>query len=553
MTTGLAVITGTEDRQHAYVALTRGTDANHAYVFATSPMRADSVPGPRAAPELARYDTISAERAGDPAPATPPATAGAALGVLSAVLERDGQQRSATQARRQALADADHLALLHAIWTAETSPAREQRYQDLLAAALPPGYRPQPGPRDRWLWRTLHAAELAGLDPAQVLADAVAERDLVGARDITAVIDTRIRNRTCSPVPLSPEPWFARVPAIADPERRAYVTEIAAMMDARKQRLGEHTATFPSPWAVNALGPVPEHPGARLDWQRRAASIAAWRELSGYHHPADPIGPEPAAAAPDLRAAWHEALAALGPVDGPDVRGMPDGMLLHLRDTYPIETAWAPQYVGDELRQVRDAAWDARLTSLRAAADARAAQLRGDHRQATQDRERSRSYHALEQAYRQRETVFAAVMADRTEWEAATRQQRHLTVAADAEAAPPSPRPVLRAAALGRARARHRRPARRAHDDSGGEDRRGGPVDQGPSCGAPDVRRPARGPAKREDPFRGPRLRRPRPAFPAWSRPSRVAILQPPKPEMTPSPRILQRAMDRDVDWEAAD
>jgi hypothetical protein len=42
-------------------------------------------------------------------------------------------------------------------------------------------------------------------------------------------------------------------------------------------------------------------------------------------------------------------------------------------------------------------------------------------------------YHALEQAYRQRETVFAAVMTDRTEWEAATRQQRHLAVAADAE------------------------------------------------------------------------------------------------------------------------
>jgi len=32
------------------------------------------------------------------------------------------------------------------------------------------------------------------------------------------------------------------------------------------------------------------------------------------------------------------------------VRGMPDGKLLHLRDTYPIETAWAPQWVGDELR-----------------------------------------------------------------------------------------------------------------------------------------------------------------------------------------------------------
>ena len=42
-------------------------------------------------------------------------------------------------------------------------------------------------------------------------------------------------------------------------------------------------------------------------------------------------------------------------------------------------------------------------------------------------------------------------------------------------------------------------------------------------------------------------------AFPAGSGPLRAAILQPPKPKMTPSPRILQHAMDRDTDWEAAD
>jgi len=29
--------------------------------------------------------------------------------------------------------------------------------------------------------------------------------------------------------------------------------------------------------------------------------------------------------------------------------------------------------------------------------------------------------------------------------------------------------------------------------------------------------------------------------------------LQPPKPEIPPSLRILERAMDRDTDWEAAD
>ena len=120
--TGLAVITGTEDRQHAYVAMSRGTDANFAYVFTVSPKRADPVPGPRPAPELARYDHFHAERDGVHAPGTRPAPPGMALGVLSAVLDRDGQQASATQTRQQALADADHLAVLHAIWTDRDHP-----------------------------------------------------------------------------------------------------------------------------------------------------------------------------------------------------------------------------------------------------------------------------------------------------------------------------------------------------------------------------------------------------------------------------------------------
>jgi hypothetical protein len=94
---GLAVITGTEDRQHAYVALTRGTDANLAYVFTASPKTANPAPGPRPAPELARYDKIHAERADLPAPANAPAPPDTALGVLAAVLDQDGQQQSATQ------------------------------------------------------------------------------------------------------------------------------------------------------------------------------------------------------------------------------------------------------------------------------------------------------------------------------------------------------------------------------------------------------------------------------------------------------------------------
>ncbi len=547
--TGLAVITGTEDRQHAYVALSRGTEVNLAYVFTASPKTADPAPGPRPAPELARYDRHAAPGG----PAAPAATPADPLAVLAGVLDRDGQQRSATQTRNQALADADHLAILHAIWAAETTPARDQAYRDQLMNTLPPGYRRQPGHQAKWLWRTLRAAELAGLNPGSVLANAVAERDLAGSRDIAAVLDARIRHRLGTLVPLPPRPWSEQVPALADPGRRAYVAEIAALMDARTDRIGEHTASHPPAWATAALGPVPAHPAGRLEWQKRAAAIGAWRELSGHSDPADPIGPEPAAATPDVRAAWHQALAALGPPDGPDVRGMRDGRLLHLRDTYPIETAWAPRYVGDELRQVRAAAWDARLAALRATADARAAGHSGDHGHAAAGHKLAAGYQALERAYRQRETVFAQTMADRTDWDKATRAQRQMAVAADAELRRRHPGqyfPPLRSA--------EPEPATGAQRDELAltPDEPPGGIGQWITDLAAGHRAFAGQLADRQGqmvPSEDPRYGDLGPAFLAGTSPRRQPILQPPMPEIPPSPRILQRAIDHDADFEAAD
>ena len=443
--------------------------------------------------------------------------------------------------------------ILNAIWTAETTPAREQYYRDLLMTNLPPEYRREPSHQARWLWRTLRAAELAGLDTAEVLAAAIGERDLAGARDLAAVIDARLRHRIGALVPAPAGPWSAQLPAIADPERRAYATEIAAMMDARKDRIGEHAAQNTPPWAVNALGPVPDHPLNRLDWQHRAASIGAYRELSGHSDPADPIGPEPAAAAPDIRAAWHEALAALGPADGPDVRGMPDGTLLHLRDTYPIETAWAPQYVGDELRQVRAAASDARLAGIRAAAEADAAARRGHHQQASRQRELAASYQAMHDAYREREAVFAAVMADRADWDTATRHQRHLAVAADAELRrrhPGQHYPPLRSAEPDPATASQRAELTLAPGEQIRE------MSQWIKDLAAQRRAFADRLAERQSltiPAADPDYEDLGAAFPTWTASRRDAILQPPKPEIQPSTLVLERVADRDADWEAAD
>jgi hypothetical protein len=165
--------------------------------------------------------------------------------VLADILTRDGAEQSATATRQRNLANADHLAILNAIWTAETTPARHDRYRDLVTAALPPGYRQPLSHQARWLYRTLHAAELAGLDPAEVITTAITARDLAGARDIASVLDARIRPRV---YPLLPQPqglWTERVADLPGSDHHAYLAQIATLMDDRTCRLGQHMAQHP--------------------------------------------------------------------------------------------------------------------------------------------------------------------------------------------------------------------------------------------------------------------------------------------------------------------
>jgi hypothetical protein len=60
--TAITLVTGSEDRQWLYPAMTRGTETNLAFVFTTPARSADPQPGTRPAPELARYDRIQGER-----------------------------------------------------------------------------------------------------------------------------------------------------------------------------------------------------------------------------------------------------------------------------------------------------------------------------------------------------------------------------------------------------------------------------------------------------------------------------------------------------------
>jgi hypothetical protein len=557
--TGIALVTGGEDRQWLYPAMTRGTDANLAYVF-TIPGRADDPrPGTRAAPELGRYERIWHERQGFPASERTPGPGGPEprepVAVLADVLSRDGAELSATETRRRNLVNADHLAVLHAIWTAETRDVRHDRYRDLVAAALPPGHRDELSHRARWLYRTLHAAELAGLDPADVIRTAIASRDLAGSRDITAVIDARIRLRIDPLLPQPRGPWTSRVPQLLDPARHAYLTGIAAMMDDRTRRLGQHTALTAPAWAITALGQVSADAATRQDWVRKAASIAAYREMYGYHHPGDPIGPEPSHQAPDQRAAWYQAYLALGPAAGPDVRAMPDGRLWLLRDTYAAQTAWAPRHVGKELRLSRLGAFDAALSTIRADAEAQAAYKTGDHDRATRHEHLAASYRALRDHYQQQEQTLAQAMANRQEWEHATAGPRSLAIAADAELRRRHPHQKIEPLRSGE-------PV--AVSDTGREQASPG-RDEKLTERVTRIRDlAAQRQASRAEMHEHPGLMVPG-EDPVWgelgdaapnSRTSGPdAILQPPRPEIIPSARLLQLAAEHDSepDREAAD
>jgi hypothetical protein len=551
--TAITLVTGSEDRQWLYPAMTRGTHTNTAYVFTTSARPADPQPGTRPAPELARYDRAQRERH---AQAPAPASSGPAcpdprepIAVLADVLERDGSELSASEARRLSLSNADHLVILNAQWTAETRQTQDTGYRALVTAALPPAYRHELSPQARWLFRTLRSAELAGLDPGEVVRSAIQSRDLTGARDVASVLDARIRQHVYSLLPRPQGPWSDCVPHLPDPQRHQYLVQLAAMMDDRKQRIGQFAADNAPRWAVAALGPVPYEPAARQDWLHKAASIGAYRETYGYHHATDPIGPEPTHDAPDQRAAWHEAFLALGP----DVRGLPDGRLLLIRDTYSAETQWAPRHVGRELRLVRLGAHNAELNATLQHAEAQAARKNNDHDRADHHEHQAASYQAMRDHYRNLEGTFAKIMDDRHEWEQATQHSRHLAIAADAELRrrrPSQPIEPLRSAEPGMvSEAQCQDLVLRPGRDIGEM------AEWVKDMAA--QRQAFRDKIKEHHalttPGEDPDQEHLGQGLPSRSMPEPNTILQPPKPTITPSAKILELARQRDAGLEAAD
>jgi hypothetical protein len=436
--TGHVLVDGLGDRQGLYVAMSRGRHANHAYCITHSARAADIRPGSLPAPELDRARRLDRERTGLPAgelsASTEEVPAVDPVPVLAGVMARDGAELTATETLHRELSRADHLGILGGIWDDLTRRVQTAQFTQALRDALPEHGDVQhvlDDPACTWLWRTLREAEAAGLDAANVLHQAVAVRSMTGARDIARVLDSRIRRMLEGVQPQPPGPWAQRVPSTGSADLDRYLSELADAMDDRTRRLGEHAAQAQPAWAIRALGPVPDDPAGRLEWEQRASTVSAYRERYGYDHPADPIGPEPGKTSPGARAAWRGAFAAMNRVDGIDLRGCTDGELWLRRSTYERETSWAPPHVGTELRLIRLAQRDARVNAIRAEHESNVAAA--DEQTAARHRHVARIWRALESKAGTELVMFSAVQETRQQWETLTDATRRIAIAADLE------------------------------------------------------------------------------------------------------------------------
>jgi hypothetical protein len=240
-----------------YVAMSRGREANYAYVI-TALKTADLRPGAAPAVPVAAAggEPAGKERAPEPAsvaerdkPWAPPADR---FTILTAALERDNTDAPALDVLRAELERSGNLAHLGAIWTDMVGIVVAARYDAILSQELNAAEygRYADAEARTTLHRRIRAAELAGHDPAELLSRAVRLRPLDDtsgrgrAEDIAKVLHSRVRELAGQDTP-RPATHAERTPRTGDPQTDRYLLELADLMDQRTASLGAWAAARP--------------------------------------------------------------------------------------------------------------------------------------------------------------------------------------------------------------------------------------------------------------------------------------------------------------------
>jgi len=160
-----------------------------------------------------------------------------------------------------------------------------------------------------------------------------------------------------------------------------YLQCLADRLDDRRHELGADAAEATPGWALDTLGPVPDDPMERAEWELRAGWAAAQREIADVDD-GRVLGDAPPSGLAEKHAVWRTAHAELDmPEAGADEAVMSDGQLRGRLAAAERESLWAPRYVGDDLAATEQALAerraDAELWSARAdAGDPDAEELR---------------------------------------------------------------------------------------------------------------------------------------------------------------------------------
>jgi hypothetical protein len=144
--------------------------------------------------------------------------------------------------------------------------------------------------------------------------------------------------------------WTSRIPLDFTGPRADFARAIAEALDARRNVLGERTAEETPEWARRQLGPVPEDPIARADWERRAGIVAEYRELYRVEAEGTIIGPPPGRGMTEQHAAYQAAQQALGrTAEEQQLAEATEAQLRQAIEAYERARQWAPPHVATEL------------------------------------------------------------------------------------------------------------------------------------------------------------------------------------------------------------
>ena len=341
------LVTGSLNRPSLYVGMTRGRQANTAYVATGEP-----VPGKE--PELVNPEVVLAE-----------------------IIGNDATELTATEAIRQAQewpASTGHLASIWAAATRDTvKETIDSKLKERLAASEYQRYLREP--QRQPLQHALTERELNG-ENLTTLIDQITSADLTGARSISAVLHGRLARIEKSAG--TPSTWAQRTPENAP----QLAHEAAKAIDDRITALGMRCAEKPEPWLTSKLGAFPVHGSAleQQDYLHRAGSAAAYREAAGIDNPHQAVSLTPHKGDPVRERMRKDTITQLEIRDEEQLyRAMSRGELeakeQHARRAY----AAAPKDVSAELKDTALAEADQRQAAVEAEAQGDEATARALH------------------------------------------------------------------------------------------------------------------------------------------------------------------------------